>query len=171
MCAKYFAGDFPEGTIATDSAGILALMVPPEPGSFHLLPPAIHVNEHISEVSLVTEENKSHIGAKLGWGGVGLVALGPIGAIAGLLLGGNGTEVCVMDKLTDGRKFMTVCSTAAYQGLLAGVMKHDARVARGENVQAVDINTKGNAAGSIAMVVFTLIVLLVVGSCTYMFNK
>lgn len=111
---KYIAGDFPEGTRASERDGRIVLTAPD--GQF------VTVNDAMSAAQVVTEENKQEIIPKVGWGIAGLAAFGPLGALAGLVLGGRGKEVCALCTLRDGRRFMVLCSPSLYQGLVTATM-------------------------------------------------
>ncbi len=60
-----------------------------------------------------------------GWGFVGLVALGPLGAIGGMLLGGNKKEVSFTAELDDGRKFMAVTDSKTWRKIAAAVFERE----------------------------------------------
>ncbi len=60
-----------------------------------------------------------------GWGVVGLVALGPLGAIGGMLLGGNKKEVSFTAELDDGRRFMAVTDSKTWRKSAAAVFERD----------------------------------------------
>jgi hypothetical protein len=77
----------------------------------------------IASVEVVTEENKHKVAGKLGWGTAGLVAFGPVGALAGLLLGGRKKEVCFAVYLKDGKKFVAVADADVYKKFLAASFK------------------------------------------------
>lgn len=69
----------------------------------------------VEELEAASEENVKRIGGTLGWGATGAVLLGPVGLLAGLLLGGKGKEVVIVCKLKDGRKFLAVVDSGTYQ--------------------------------------------------------
>ncbi len=60
-----------------------------------------------------------------GWGFVGLVVLGPLGAIGGMLLGGNKKQVSFTAELDDGRKFMAVTDSKTWRKIAAAVFERD----------------------------------------------
>jgi len=62
--------------------------------------------QDVESIERVTEENVKRVGGSLGWGIAGAVALGPIGFLAGILLGGKGTDVVFACSFKDGRKFL-----------------------------------------------------------------
>jgi hypothetical protein len=77
----------------------------------------------LSNVSLQTEQSVKKLSGTLGWGLAGAVALGPIGMLAGLVMGGNRKEVCALCDLKDGRKFLATMDNKIFQQLLALSMK------------------------------------------------
>lgn len=60
----------------------------------------------IETLEIATDENLKKMGGAIGWGLVGGLALGGIGAIAGLLAGGRSKEVTFVCKFKDGQKFL-----------------------------------------------------------------
>jgi hypothetical protein len=77
----------------------------------------------VANVSLQTEQSVKKLSGTLGWGLAGAVALGPLGMVAGLVMGGNRKEVCALCELKDGRKFLATMDNKIYQQLLALSMK------------------------------------------------
>ncbi len=65
------------------------------------------------------------LAATAGWGFVGLVALGPLGAIGGMLLGGNKKEVSFTAELDVGRKFVAVTDSKTWRKIAAAVFERD----------------------------------------------
>ena len=61
---------------------------------------------NIEMVKQMDEENKKKVLGTLGWGTAGLVALGPLGAIGGMLIGGKSKKVIFVAKFSDGKKIM-----------------------------------------------------------------
>lgn len=105
---KYIAGDFSESTKI--SCGQLVWGW----GDAKCL----KINDHLISAEVLTEESKTSILGKAGWGAVGAIALGPLGLLAGVLGGGHSKEICVACELDDGRKFIATTSAAEYQELL-----------------------------------------------------
>jgi hypothetical protein len=79
-------------------------------------------NFPIKSADLVTEENKKSFVGAAGWGLVGDMAFGPLGMLAGVLLGGNKKEVCVAVEFYDGRRCMVITDPSGYQKLKARTM-------------------------------------------------
>lgn len=72
---------------------------------------------NILSVEKVDEKKRKEIKATAGWAVAGLVALGPLGMLAGLFMGGNTEDVVVIVELKGskgGRKFMGVTTTEGY---------------------------------------------------------
>jgi hypothetical protein len=111
---KYIAGDFPQGTTASEMFGVLSLTLP---GRSAWKPELFPLEGNVQSVSLVTEENKHKLLPKAGWGLIGLATFGPAGALAGLLLGGKKKEVCFVCHMKDGKQFMGVADAKTFQKL------------------------------------------------------
>jgi len=119
-------GDIKEGTIIYDdlrTSNMVGL-------SFEYL------KGNISSVEMVTEANKKKFIGAAGWGLVGLAALGPVGALAGVLVGGNKKEVCFACYLKDGRKILVKADAGLYQKIVADSMSNSAPVATAPMLQA-----------------------------------
>src|SRR5689334_2356445 len=56
----------------------------------------IELHGHVKTVTMHTEESAKNIAHTLGWGLAGGLVLGPAGAIAGVIFGGNRKQVCAM---------------------------------------------------------------------------
>lgn len=79
----------------------------------------------VSEVETLeeaTEENIIKIGGAVGWGVAGGVLLGPLGLLAGLVLGGKGKNTTFICRFKDGRKFLATTSTKEYNNLRKHVL-------------------------------------------------
>jgi len=79
----------------------------------------IELNGEVKSVTMQTEEGAKNITHTLGWGLAGGLVLGPAGAIAGMVFGGNRKQVCAMVELKDGRKFLATMDSKIYQQMLA----------------------------------------------------
>jgi hypothetical protein len=75
----------------------------------------------LAAVEIATEETARDIVGTIGWGAVGAVVLGPIGLLAGLLLGGKKKEVTFIARFKDGRKLLASTDSGTYTKLLASV--------------------------------------------------
>lgn len=73
----------------------------------------------VESVEQLTEEKVKQVAATAAWGVAGAVILGPLGAIGGMLVGGNKTEVAFVCNLKDGRKFMATTDSKTWQKIMA----------------------------------------------------
>ena len=93
---KVIGGGLPNGAeISSSMFGKYTLEIPE--GFFKSR--KVNLNEHLLAMEHITEENKYSILGKAGWGTLGAIALGPVGLLAGLVLGGNSKELCCACKL------------------------------------------------------------------------
>jgi len=76
----------------------------------------------IESVQLASEEAVLSLGGAAAFGTAGALLLGPVGLLAGLVLGGRGKETTFICKLTDGRKFMATARTHVFKELEKVVM-------------------------------------------------
>lgn len=72
-------------------------------------------------VDTASEENVKKVGGTIGWGAAGAVLLGPVGLLAGLLLGGRKKEVTFVAKFKDGRKLLATTDSGTYTQIRAAV--------------------------------------------------
>ena len=112
---KIHAGDFLKGD-SQYSFGSLVLKT--KEHSF--LGEAIPVTK-LETVEVATEESVKRIGGTIGWGVAGAVILGPVGLLAGLLLGGKKKEITFVGKFRDGRKFLATTDSKTFTKLQAAV--------------------------------------------------
>jgi len=73
----------------------------------------------VERVELVNEENVKKLGGTVAWGAAGAILLGPLGAIGGMLLGGNKKETAFVCFLKDGKKFMATTDGGTWRKILA----------------------------------------------------
>jgi hypothetical protein len=74
---------------------------------------------NLEKVEIQTEENVKKLGGTAGWGLAGMVALGPLGAVGGMLIGGRGKEILFSALLKDGRKFLATTDAKTFKMLAA----------------------------------------------------
>lgn len=75
----------------------------------------------VASIELATEESVKRAGGTIGWGAAGAVILGPVGLLAGLLLGGKGKDATFVCVLKDGRKFMATTDSKTFTQIQAGM--------------------------------------------------
>jgi hypothetical protein len=73
----------------------------------------------LESVSLASEEAVKRTGGTIGWGVAGAALLGPVGLLAGLLLGGKGTDVTFIAQFKDGRKMLATTDAKSFTKLQA----------------------------------------------------
>lgn len=111
---KLHAGDWGKGE-AIYAFGQLSLPLPGGNGiRFD------RINERaLTLVEQASEENVKRIGGTVGWGVVGATLLGPVGLLAGLLLGGKGKEITFVGQFKDGKKFLGTTDPKTFTKLKA----------------------------------------------------
>ncbi len=114
---EILAGDWKKQKV---SYTLGSLTFQPPPGKW--MPEVVHQGE-LEEVAIATEETVKKLGGTIGWGAAGALILGPVGLLAGLLLGGKKKEVTFIAKFRDGRKFMATTDSGTFTKLQAVVFK------------------------------------------------
>jgi hypothetical protein len=109
------AGDFSKGE-GQFSFGSLVLK-----SSAHAWPGEVIPLSQLESVELASEESVKKLGGTLGWGAAGALVLGPVGLLAGLLLGGKKKEVTFVARFKDGRKLMATTDNGTFTKLRAAV--------------------------------------------------
>lgn len=112
---RVHAGDFLEGD---SQFSIGALVLRTKEHSF--VGEAIPITE-LEAVEVASEENVKRLGGTVGWGAAGALILGPVGLLAGLLLGGKKTEVTFVARFKDGRKLFATTDSKTFTKLKAAV--------------------------------------------------
>ena len=79
----------------------------------------VDLRQELDRIELLDEESVKRLTGTAGWGIAGAVLLGPLGALGGILLGGNKKEIAFAAYLKDGRKFMAVTDGKTWKKLLA----------------------------------------------------
>jgi hypothetical protein len=90
-------------------------------------------SQTIKSAELQTEDKLKKLAGSAGWGFTGAIVGGlltggiglAVGGLAGILSGGNKTEVCFSCELEDGRKFLAVTSKINWQKILAATFGKD----------------------------------------------
>jgi len=75
----------------------------------------------LESVEVATEESVKRLGGTVGWGVAGAVVLGPVGLLAGLLLGGKGKDVTFAATFKDGRRLLATTDSKTFTKLKAQV--------------------------------------------------
>ena len=75
----------------------------------------------VVDMDVANEESVKRIGGTVGWGVAGAALLGPVGLLAGLVLGGKKNEVTVVIKFNDDRKVMCTVDSKTYTAIQASM--------------------------------------------------
>lgn len=108
------AGDFPEKSFIISVFGNISIQCSTiKNPSFKY-----DITKSIKNIEIITEETKKKFLGAAGWGTVGAIALGPLGAIAGILVGGNKKEILIACELKNGKKFIATVDNKLYKNML-----------------------------------------------------
>lgn len=110
---RIHAGDFLKGN-GQYSFGSLVLRTQGQ----KFIGESIPISE-LAEVDVATEDTVKKLGGTVGWGLAGAVALGPVGLLAGLLLGGKKKEITFVARFKDGRKLLATTDNKTFTKLKA----------------------------------------------------
>lgn len=113
---KVLAGDFVEGSNGSFGWDSFELRTKVFDFNRETIP-----SKNIETIDIASEENVKRIGGTVGWGITGGVLLGPLGLLAGLLMGGKGKDVVFVTKFKDGRKLLASCDSKTYTKIQASV--------------------------------------------------
>lgn len=108
------AGDFTKGKgdiSVSEMAFSLTVGLPEKSNTF--------TKQDIDEISVATEENLKRMEGKAGWETVDILAIGSVGLLASLLLGGKRKDITFILKLKDGRKMLATVDNKTYAKLAA----------------------------------------------------
>ena len=95
-------------------------------GSFSLKKPGAWLHEtvtadRLTRLEVASEEAVKRFGGAAGWGAVGALALGPVGLLAGVIMGGNKKDVTFVAEFDDGRKILATTDSKAFTKMQAAV--------------------------------------------------
>ncbi|NOJ67234.1 MULTISPECIES: hypothetical protein [Acinetobacter] len=114
------AGDFTKGKGSiTILGGVFTISAPWATGDGFSGNVQSFSSVEIEEITVATEENVKRVGGTVGWGVAGAALLGPVGLLAGLLLGGKGKDVTFILKFKDGRKMLATTDSKTFTKLAA----------------------------------------------------
>lgn len=114
------AGDFTKGKGAiTIMKGVVTITPARGDGDGLFAKTHTFSTVEIKEIALGSEENVKKIGGTVGWGVTGAALLGPVGLLAGLLLGGKSKEVTFIIQFIGGKKILATTDSKTYTQLTA----------------------------------------------------
>lgn len=70
--------------------------------------------DNVKTIEMLDEEKRRKLSSMMGWGFLGAITLGPLGAL-GRLLFSNKREITFVCELKDGRRFMAVCPSSLWK--------------------------------------------------------
>lgn len=73
----------------------------------------------LKSIEIANEESVKRVGGTVGWGAVGATLLGPVGLLAGLLVGGRGKDVTFVAHFKDGRKLLATTDSKTFTAIQA----------------------------------------------------
>lgn len=116
---KVLAGDLDHGDWTFTGLFGQALMTKPSTKANIWKGETIDLKLNAENLEQLDEEKVKKLAGTAGWGLAGAVLLGPLGAIGGMLLGGNKKEVTFACYLLDGRKFMATTDSKTWTKIMA----------------------------------------------------
>lgn len=116
---KIVAGDLDKGSWAYSGSFGVHTLRKPSTAKHLILGETINLSIELESVELLDEEKVKRLAGTAGWGIAGAVLFGPLGAIGGILLGGNKKEVAFSAYLKDGRKFMATTDGGTWKKIMA----------------------------------------------------
>ncbi|MDE2704697.1 MAG: hypothetical protein OXI35_06475 [Gemmatimonadota bacterium] len=116
---KIHGGDFLENAEGSIALGSLAL-----PVRRGFIGPKMEVMaaSELLDVEIATEETLKRMAGAVGWGIAGSLALGPVGLLAGVLVGGRKKEITLIATLQDGRRFVATVDAKTFTKLQAAAL-------------------------------------------------
>lgn len=150
---KILAGDFGEGH-GEYWFGTLSLPWPGDwtPGRRHSVKDDIATLEEADERSVVK------VGGAAGWGVAGALVAGPVGLLAGAILGGKGQRIAFVAEFNDGRRLMAECDKSTWVK-----MKADRFAAAAPSPKASAPNKDHTASRVILVVAFLVLIGATIG--------
>lgn len=76
-------------------------------------------SDDIDVLEQASEESVKRLAGTAGWGVTGAVLLGPVGLLAGLLVGGRGKDVTFVVKFKDGKKLLGTTDSKTFTKIQA----------------------------------------------------
>ena len=116
---KIHAGDLDKGTWQFSGMFGSAIMTRPSTEKHMWKGETYNFSTEVESVDLLDEEKVKKLAGTAGWGLAGAALLGPLGAIGGILLGGNKKEVVFSCYFKDGRKFMATTDSKTWKKIMA----------------------------------------------------
>lgn len=111
----FHAGDLPKGKHSTNGSVITLAW---QPGDGFLGKTVVLLGQ-VTEAKIASEEDVKKMAGTLGWAVAGGALLGPVGLLAGLVLGGKGKDVTFSLELKDGRRVLATTDSKTFTKIQA----------------------------------------------------
>jgi hypothetical protein len=124
---KIMGGDYPSGDCyasITPETG-LVILSSAKSGSYSL---------QLKSIEQLTVEKIKNLSGTAAWGIAGAALLGPLGAIGGMLIGGNKTEVSFLCVTQEEKQFIGATDPKVYQKLVAASLAKRSNLTVGEMI-------------------------------------
>jgi hypothetical protein len=131
-------GDYPSGDCyasITPGTG-LVILSSANAGSYSM---------HLKSIEQLTVEKIKNLSGTAAWGIAGAALLGPLGAIGGMLIGGNKTEVSFLCVTQDEKQFIGATDPKVYQKLVAASLSKGSDLTVGEMIAKGMLKGPGSA--------------------------
>lgn len=99
----------------------------------------------LQSIAIATQESQKKLLGTAAMGAAGLLLLGPLGAIGGMLVGGQKTNITFLGTLDDGRSFVAMCDIKLFselQGYAATAASKRAKVTQAVNASVDKLSTQ-----------------------------
>jgi hypothetical protein len=101
----------------------------------------VHASDIVS-AEVASEENVKRLAGTLGWGAAGGLVLGPVGLLAGLLLGGKKTQVTFIVAFTGNRAFIATADPKTWTAIKGAAVRFAAKNAASHYVARPEANSQ-----------------------------
>ncbi|HET9599106.1 MAG TPA: hypothetical protein VFP65_26270 [Anaeromyxobacteraceae bacterium] len=113
---KVLAGDFVGDGRFADGKVTLRPREAPSPAH------RMVVRDFFQSIEIASQHDVVRLGGAVGWGAAGAVLAGPVGLLAGALLGGRGKKVTFLAELKDGRRVLAQTDARTFADLRAALL-------------------------------------------------
>jgi hypothetical protein len=93
----------------------------------------------LTDLEVASEENVKRVAGSLGWGLAGGALLGGVGALAGVLVGGNKKEVTFIAHFNDGTKILATGDSRTYTQMHAALFDQQNGTATKASVKPMSV--------------------------------